>query len=328
MEKILVIGGGGFLGRHVVRRLLAGGREVRVFGRHVYPALQALGVECVVGDLEDTEALRRACDGCAAVCHMAAKVGISGRFTEYFRTNVSGTRNVLDACLAAGVPRLVYTSTPSVVFGRGDLAGGDESLPYPPRFLTAYAATKARAEQMVLRANSPELATCALRPHLIWGPGDTNLIPRICQKARAGRLVRIGDGKNLVSVSYVENTAAAHLAALEHLRPGAACAGKAYFINEPEPVNCWDFLGRILQTLDLPPIRRRIPALPAYALGAVVEAAGRLFRPGWEPPVTRFLALQLSKSHWFSPAAAMRDLEWKPEISIDDGLRRLKADMA
>lgn len=328
MEKVLIIGGGSFLGAHLTRQLLAAGKAVRVFGRRDYPALRAWGAEAVRGDVTDAGAVQAAVAGMDAVCHLAAKVGISGRAAEYRAVNVGGVRNVVAACLAAGVGRLLYTSTPSVVFRRGDIAGGDETLPYADKFLTAYAATKAEAERLVLAANGPRLATCALRPHLIWGPGDANLIPRIARKARAGRLFQVGDGRNLVSVSYVENVADAHAAALARLAPGAACAGKAYFVNEPEPVNCWEFVGRVLEVLGLPPIRRRLPWEIAYAAGAVLETAGRWLRPGWEPPVTRFLALQLSRSHWFRPDAAMRDLGWAPKVDIDEGLRRLAADFA
>ena len=324
MAKILIIGGGGFLGRHLARKLLTDGETVRIFGRRDYPDLRIAGCETVRGEITDAAAVRAAVCGVDAVCHMAAKVGISGRPAEYFRTNVLGTENVIAACRAANVGKLLYTSTPSVVFGRDDIINGDESLPYATNFLTDYAATKAQAEQKVLAANSPELSTCALRPHLIWGPEDTNLIPRIIKKARAGRLCQIGEGKNLVSVSYVENTADAHIAALKNLTPGGVCAGKAYFINEPEPVNCWEFLRKILKTLELPEISHRIPAKLAYALGGIAETAGRIFCPRREPPVTRFLVLQLSKSHYFTPAAAMRDFGWTPAVSIDEGLTRLK----
>lgn len=323
--KALVTGGGGFLGRHIVSRLRARGDAVRVLGRRDYPDLAAAGVECVRGDVADAAAVAAACAGVDAAFHVASLAGVWGKRENYFNANVAGTKNLLQACAAQGVGRLVYTSTPSVVYGREPICGGDESLPYPEKYLTHYAATKAEAERLVLAADRAGLRTCALRPHLIWGPGDTNLVPRIADRARSGRLARIGRGDNLISVTYVENAAEAHLAACDRLRPGSPVCGQAYFINEKEPVNCWEFIGSILATLGLPPARRAVGARAAYAAGAACEAVYALLGREAEPPLTRFVALQLSTSHWFKIDRAERELGWTPAVTVAEGLRRMAA---
>ncbi len=340
--RYLITGGGGFLGRHIVGQLLARGESVRVFGRGAYPDLEARGVEVMRGQLSDPQALDQACAGVDGVFHVAAKTGIAGRYEEYRSANYDGTAALLAACARCGLRYFVYTSTPSVVFGRVAITGGDESIPYPAEYLTHYARTKAQAEALVLAADRAELRTCALRPHLIWGPGDTNLLPRLVARAKAGRLVRVGAGENMVSVSYVENTAQAHLAAMDRLGEEAApsedrqmrvgavsgavaerVGGRAFFINEPAPVNCWDFINRLLAVYETGPVKRCVSFAVAYAAGCVLEQVGRL-RPEWEPPMTRFLALQLAVDHCFRPDAAMRALRWKPAFTIDEGLARLR----
>jgi len=321
---VLVTGGGGFVGRHVVARLCSRADRVRVLGRRAYPDLAAEGVECVRGDLTDSACVREACQGVDAVFHIGAKAGVWGPYEEYRAINLDGTRNVLDACAAQGVQRLVYTSTPSVVYGRAPIDGGDESLPYPARYLTAYAETKALAERSVIAANGTDgLCTCALRPHLIWGPGDTNLIPRIVERARAGRLVRVGDGQNRISVSYVENIADAHLAACDRLAAGSPVCGQCYFVNDREPVNCWGFIEEVVARVGAPAIRRSLSARSAYCIGAVLECVYRALRLRGEPLMTRFLALQLSTSHWFRIDKAARDLGWEPDVAPAEGLERL-----
>ena len=323
MMRYLVTGGGGFLGRHIVDQLLQRGQDVSVLGRREYPDLARCGVRTIQGGVEDKDGLLEACKGVDAVFHVAAKTGISGRHADYVQTNITGTRNVLAACKVCGVGRLVYTSTPSVVYGREPIENGNEDLPYPAHFLTSYAQTKAEAERLVLAANGGgNLYTCALRPHLIWGPGDTNLVPRIIARAKSGRLRRVGNGDNLVSVSYVENSARAHLLACDRLERSSPVCGRPYFINEPEPVNCWDFITRILHTAGVTPPQKSLSLGAACRIGAVLEIIGSLF-PAWEPPMTRFLALQLGTSHYFSIARAQADLGWQPEISLDEGLRRL-----
>ena len=323
--KVLVTGGGGFLGGLIVRKLVGRGDAVAALSRTATDWHASLGVSHVAADLTDTAAVARAAAGCDAVIHVAAKAGVWGPFAEFHRVNVSGTQSVLEACRRAGVPRLVYTSTPSVVHGGASLDGVTEAAPYPAHFDAPYPATKALAEQAVLAADGPTLSTVALRPHLIWGPGDPHLIPRVLAKARAGKLRRIGSRPVIVDVTYVENAADAHLLALDRLAPGAACAGRAYFITNGEPVELWDFLNRVLAIHGLPPVTRTVPVWAAKLAGAALETAYRLSGRTAEPPLTRFVAGQLSTSHWYDIAAARRDLGYAPAVSVEEGLRRLAA---
>ncbi len=321
--KVLVTGGGGFLGGAVVRRLRQRGWEVRSFTRSAYPRLDELGVEQALGDLSDPEAVTRAAAGVDVVVHTAARAGIWGRPAEFFATNVTGTANVIAACTANAVRKLVYTSTPSVVHGGGDLEGADESAPYPAHFDAPYPETKAAAERAVLAANGPDLATVALRPHLIWGPGDPHLIPRVIARAKAGKLRKIGTRPVTVDVTYIDNAADAHVRAVDALDVGAAAAGKAYFISNGEPVELWAFLNRVLAAAGVPPVTRTVSAWKARLAGSVLERVYRWFRLPGEPPMTRFVAAQLSTSHWYDITAARRDLGYEPTVSIDDGLKRL-----
>ena len=321
----LVTGGGGFLGSAIVRRLVARGDAVRSLSRHSYPDLDALGVRQFAGDLNDAAAVDGAVAGCDVVFHVAAKAGVWGRYDEYHRTNVVGTENILSACRKHGVRRLVYTSSPSVVFTGHDHEGIDETAPYATKFLAHYPRTKALAERAVLAANGPDLATVALRPHLIWGPGDNHLIPRLIARARAGKLRRIGNGKNRVDAIYIDNAADAHLLAADRLHPGSPVAGKAYFLAQDEPVLLWEFIDRILDAADEPPVRRSVPAGLAYVAGTVLEAVHRALGLSGEPRMTRFLARQLSTSHWFDLTAAKRDFGYAPSVTVEEGLRRLRA---
>lgn len=323
--KALVTGGGGFLGGAVVRALKARGDEVRSFTRSAYPWLAEIGVEQVQGDLTDPAAVERAAAGCDVVFHVAAKAGVWGRYADYSNTNVVGTENVIAACRKLGVRKLVYTSTPSVVHGGGDIEGGNESLPYPRHFEAYYPETKAKAEQLALAANGPDLATVALRPHLIWGPGDPHLIPRILARARAGKLRRVGTKDVTVDVTYVDNAADAHVLAADRLDVGSPVAGKAYFITNGEPVKLWDFLNRVLADAGLPPVTRSVPVWAARLAGRVSEGLHRLFRLAGEPAMTAFVASQLATSHWYDITAARRDLGYEPRVSIEEGLRRLAA---
>ncbi len=325
MNRALVTGGGGFLGGAIARLLRERGVAVRSFSRGDYPALAALGVEQFRGDLTDAAALQAAVTGCDTVFHVAAKAGVWGPHAEYHAANVVGTQRVIAACRGAGVARLIHTSSPSVVHAGGNLAGADERLPYPSHYETHYPRTKAEAERLALAANGPELATVALRPHLIWGPGDRHLTPRILAQGRAGQLRRIGAGNPRIDATYIDNAAAAQLAAAERLRPGAPCAGRAYFIANDEPLGLWDLVNGILATADLPPVTRRLPFALAYAAGAALEAGHALLRLPGEPRLTRFVARQLATDHWFDLTAAKRDLGYRPEVSTAEGLRRLRA---
>ncbi len=319
----LVTGGGGFLGGAIARKLVARGARVRSFQRGAAADLAALGVEVIRGDLADRAAVERAAGGCDVVFHAAAKAGIWGRARDYWSANVVGTEHVVAACERQGVRRLVFTSSPSVVFAGRDQEGIDESVPYPGRHLAPYPRTKAIAERRVLAANGDRLATVALRPHLIWGPGDPHLVPRILARAKAGRLRLIGSHPCLVDAVYIDNAADAHLLAAERLAPRAAIGGKAYFISQGEPLPIAQLIGRILAAGGLPPVERRLPPALAYGAGVLCEALWWSLRLGGEPPMTRFLARQLGTAHWFDIGAARRDLGYDPRVSIDQGMLRL-----
>ncbi|MDD2309088.1 MAG: NAD-dependent epimerase/dehydratase family protein [Desulfuromonadaceae bacterium] len=322
--KALVTGGGGFLGGVIVRMLRERGDEVRSFSRGEHPDLEDMGVEQFQGDLADQDSVIKAASGCDLIFHVAAKAGIWGRYHDFYQTNVVGTENVLAACRNNSIDRLVYTSSPSVVFDGSDVAGADESLPYPDRYEAHYPATKALAEQLVLAANSPELAVTALRPHLIWGPGDNHLVPRIVARGRAGKLRRIGIRHKLVDTVYVDNAAKAHLLAADRLSPDSPAAGNCYFITNNEPLPLWEMVNRILAAAGVPPVTRSIPPKLAYAAGCFCEGLWSLLRLSGEPPMTRFVAHELSSAHWFNIEAAQRDFGYKPEISIEEGLALLR----
>ena len=321
--KALVTGGGGFLGGAVVRLLRQREDSVRSFTRSAYPWLDEIGVEQSLGDLANLEAVERAVAGCDIVFHVAARAGVWGRYSDFFDTNVTGTQNVIAACKTHGVRKLVYTSTPSIVHRGTDIEGGNESLPYPKHFDAYYPETKATAEKAVLAANSPELATVSLRPHLIFGPGDPHLIPRIIAAARKGKLKRIGSRPIKVDVTYIDNAADAHILAGDKLDIGTPLAGKAYFISNGEPVELWPFIDRILAEAGLPPVAKSVSAWKAKLAGRVLEWVYWLFRLPGEPPMTRFVANQISTSHWYDISAARRDLGYEPKVSVEEGLKRL-----
>jgi nucleoside-diphosphate-sugar epimerase len=324
----LVTGAGGFLGQYIVEQLIARGDRVRGLGRTRWPALDALGVEFVAADLRDRDATIAACRGVDTVYHVAGLAGIWGPWELFHGINVQGTAHVLEGCRVHGVGRLVYTSSPSVVFDGGDQRGIDESAPYPHRWRCHYPHSKALAEQMVLAANgSGKLATCALRPHLIWGPRDRHLIPRLLKRARSGRLRRVGDGTNLIDTIYVENAAAAHLQAADALRPGSAVAGRAYFISQGEPVNCWQWIDAILALAGIRPVGKSVSLTTAWSAGAACEVIYAALRLKREPPMTRFLALQLGHSHYFEISRARQDFGYQPHISIAEGMQRLAASL-
>lgn len=323
--KALVTGGGGFLGQYIVEQLRDRGDEVRTLSRASYPQLERLGVEQLRGDLRDPEITARACRGVDIVFHTAAVAGIWGPWRHYYGINTQGTLNVLAGCRQQGVHRLVFTSSPSVTFDGGDQCGVDESAAYPSRWLAHYPHTKALAEQAILAANGRnDLVTCALRPHLIWGPRDQHLIPRLIDRALNGKLRQVGDGTNLVDMVYVENAAAAHLQAADALEVGSPVAGRAYFISQGEPVNCWQWINQILALVDLPPVEKSISLPAARRIGAAMEVVYGTLRIRSEPRMTRFLAAQLATSHYFDISAAQRDFGYEPTVSTAEGMRQLR----
>jgi len=324
--KILVTGGGGFLGQALCRGLVERGHEVSSFNRGLYALLDTLGVRQVQGDLADHNALLAAARGHDAIFHNAAKAGAWGSYESYHRANVIGTENVIAACRAHGIGKLVYTSTPSVTHrATHPVQGGTaDSVPYGEGFKAPYATTKLIAEKAVLAANDAALATIALRPRLIWGPGDQQLLPRLVDRARAGRLRFVGDGNNVIDTTYIDNAAQAHFDAFDHLAPGAACAGRAYFISNGEPRTVRAIVNGLLRAAGVPEVEKTIPFGAAYAIGAVCEGLWTLFPLRGEPPMTRFLAEQLSTTHWYDMTPATRDFGYVPRVGIEEGLRRLR----
>lgn len=323
----LVTGGGGFVGGALIRALREREPEaaIRAYQRSPQPALEALGVRVVQGDLGEVGKLAQACRGVETVFHVAARAGVWGTWEDYYQPNMIGTRNVLYAARNGGTRFLVYTSSPSVVFGREAIAGADESLPYPEEWLFHYGRTKALAEMAVREAHDPAgsgLSTVALRPHLIWGPGDPHLVPRLLARARAGRLAIVGEGRNRVDLTHIRNTVQGHLRALDSLRAGRA-GGQAYFLSDGAPVVLWEWINSLLGRLGMKAVRRRVPLGAALAAGGALEwiwGAGRL---RGEPPMTRFVATQLGLDHWFDISAARRDLGYTPQVETEADLGEL-----
>ncbi len=295
-------------------------------GRRNYPQLDALGVETVRADLRDRPSVVDACRGAEVVFHIGGVEGIAGPWKHYYENNTLGAQNVVEGCWKHGVGRLVYTSSPSVVFDGRNQEGIDESVPYPKRWLCHYARSKGLAEQHVLAANGVGgLLCCALRPHLIWGPRDRHLMPHVLDLARQGRLCRVGNGNNLIDTVYVENAATAHLQAADALKPGSPVAGRAYFISQGEPVNCWTWINEFLALAGLPPVRKSLPLPAAWMLGFGFEVVYAILGLQGQPPMSRFLARQLAASHYFDDARARNDFGYRPTISMAEGLRRLAA---
>lgn len=323
MRRTLVTGGGGFVGSYIVRLLRRRGVECLVVGRNRYPELEALGARCLQGDICDLSFLLDCCREVDTVFHVAALAGIWGKWEDYYRINVLGTENILNACQKNRVRHLVYTSTPSVVFNGEDIVNGDERLPYAERFLCHYARSKVLAEKMVLAQAGKELLTCAIRPHLVWGPGDPHLVPRLLERGRKRQLKKVGDGTNLVDISYVENVAEAHILAAENLESSGTASGQAYFISQGEAVNLWQWIDELFQRMDVPPVRSQVPFTLAYAAGTLLEGVHRLVKPEKEPRMTRFLAEQLAKSHCFSIAKARQEIGYSPRISTEEGMEKL-----
>ncbi len=276
MKNVLVSGGGGFLGSAIVRQLVDKGCAVTVAGRNCYPHIEGLGVECRVGDIGDRDFCELICRDVDTVFHTAAKAGIWGGWSAYKQTNVDGTVHLVDSCRKHGVPVLVYTSTPSVVFEKQSIHRGDENLDYASAFLCNYSRSKVIAERYVLKNCDDTLRGCAIRPHLIWGPGDPHLIPRLIERGRSGRLKIVGDGSNLVDITYVDNAASAHILAAEKLHGGSECSGQAYFIGQEKPVRLWDWVNDLYQELGIARLTRKIPLPAAYAAGWILEKLHRL----------------------------------------------------
>lgn len=323
----LVTGGGGFLGRYIVEQLLRRGDHVTVFARGNYPELTAKGARLVRGDLRDLDAIVHACSGIQVVYHVAARAGLWGPWDDFYGVNVIGTENVIAACQINGVKRLVFTSSPSVIFDGHAQEGLNEDAPYPKHYESPYPATKALAEQMVRSAHSETLMTVSLRPHLIFGPRDTHLLPALISRARRGLVPQVGNGTNKVDLTYVEDAAYAHLLAADALYTGSPAVGatgdgRVYFITQGEPVILWEWIRDFLQRLDLPPIRLRLPLRIARGAGALMAASYRVLRLSGEPPLTPFLASELAQSHYYDITRARRDLGYAPQFTMAEATER------
>jgi 2-alkyl-3-oxoalkanoate reductase len=319
---VLVTGGGGFLGGAIVRSLLSHGDRVRTFSRNRHPDLDALPVDQIQGQLADAHHVRKACADVEAVFHTAAKAGVWGTYDAYYQTNVTGTQNIIDACRRCGVARLIYTSSPSVVFDGHDMEGVDESAPYPATYPAPYPETKALAEQAVCRAARSGVPAIVLRPHLIWGPGDNHLVPRILE--RASKLRRIGSGTQRVDTIYIDNAVHAHILAETCLKANPGLSGRIYFVSQDDPVPLWTMVNYILAAGDRPPVQKSISPSLARTIGALCESVYKLLRIKSEPPMTRFVASELATAHWFNIQAAKTDLGYRPLVSTEDGLARLR----
>jgi nucleoside-diphosphate-sugar epimerase len=319
--RTVVTGGGGFLGRRIAQLLLARGDHVTVIARQCYPDLERLGAICVQADVRDAVALQSTLSGSDVVFHVAAKTGHWGPRAAFQSVNVDGTESVLAAVRSVDVPALVYTSTPSVIGYSHDVENGGPDTPYAGKLWSAYAESKMKGEQLVLAANSDNLATIALRPHLIFGPGD-KFLSRIARLAAQGRLRIIGSGQNRIDLTYVDNAAWAHLDAADALHARTAtCAGKAYFISNGEPVKAWEWLNQILVELRLPPASRPLSLRSAHIVALLAESLWRILSLDGEPPITRFLAAAVARSHWFDMEPARRDLGYHVRVHMTDATR-------
>lgn len=321
--KVLVTGGGGFLGSSICRKLAELGHSVIAFQRSPANHLDQHGIRSISGDICDDKALVGAAHGCDAIVHTAGKAGVWGNPAEFHRINVEGTANVLEACRKNTIPILVHTSSPSIVHSGGDISGANESLPIADPITAPYPASKAEAERRVLVANSDTLKTVALRPHLIWGPGDPHILPRLASRVRGSRLALPGPEK-IIDTIFVENAALAHVKAMEELQGAKKCAGKAYFVTNNEPLPQGEIIEKLLEAIGVPVRIRAIPAGLAMVAGDLCEVVWRTFRLKSEPPLTRFAVEQLATAHWFDTRAAARDFSYIPTISINEGLMRLR----
>ena len=323
--RVLITGCGGFLGREIASQLRVRGDDVVGLVRRPNAQLDALGVRQLLGDIREPHVLNAGCIGVDAVIHTAALAGVWGPWATYFETNTLGTRNCLNACRETKVPIFVYCSSPSVTFDGKHQSGIDERVPYPKRWLCHYPHTKAIAEQEVLAAHQPgQLHTISLRPHLIWGADDPHLIPRLVARARSKRLAIVGDGRNRIDTVHVVNAALAHVLAVDRLSIGPDAGGRAYFISQDEPVDCWEWIAELLNLAGIKRPSRQVSFRTAYAVGAMMETLYRISSRRSEPPMTRFVAAQLALDHWFDLTAAKTQLGYQPLISSAMGLEQIR----
>jgi len=322
IKNVLVTGGGGFLGKAIVKKLIKKNLSVTSFSRNFYPDLETMGVRQIQGDLVDNQAVVKALGKIDAVYHVAAKFGIWGPLKDYFPVNVTGTQNVIDACLENNVKQLIYTSSPIVIFDENDMENVDESVPYPEKYIAAYPETKAMAEKLVRNAGKNGLNTIIIRPHLIWGPEDNHFLPMFIKRSK--RLKRVGQKEYLIDTIYVDNAADAHILASEKLFENPSLSGNIYFVSQDEPIPIWKFINAFLDVADLPPMKGQVSEKTVYIAGAIFEFVYKFFNIKGEPLMTKLGAKELATSHWFNISRAKKDLGYYPKVSTKEGLKRLK----
>ena len=322
-KTVFITGGGGFLGRYIIEQLISlDCKKIISYGRSKQPELVKMGVEVICGDISDSDFLLNKTKGVDIFFHTAAKAGIWGKYIEFYNTNVEGTKSVIVACQKNKIPILINTSSPSVVSTDHDIKGKNETLPYPDNYLAYYPETKAIAEQIVANSANSHLRTISLRPHLIWGPRDPHILPRLFAKAAQNKLMQIGDGENIVDLTYVENAAFAHIKAAEALSDSDRASGKKYFISDDNPLSLWKWINERLKDMELPTIKKNISYKKAKNIGAIFEFIFKLFTISSEPPITRFVAAQMAFSHYFDISAAQNDLKYFPIIENSEAIKK------
>ncbi len=322
--RVLVTGASSMIGAGVARSLSERGDSVVCLQRRSSGALDGLDdVTQRLGDIRDAEVVRSVAAGCDAIVHVAAKVGVVGVWEDYRAVNVGGTEHVVAAALEHDIDRIVHVSSPSVAHGGEPIIGGGADAPVFGRTRAWYAESKAMAEYVALAMASDRLGVVAVRPHLVWGPGDTQLVGRIVERAAAGRLALVGGGRALVDTTYIDNAVDALVAALDAVGPGAACSGRAYVVSNGEPRMIRELVEGICRAAGVPFAPRDVSLRVGRAGGALIERMWPMLRRDDEPPLTQFVAEQLGTAHWFDPRPARDDLGWSPRVSIDDGLTRL-----
>jgi nucleoside-diphosphate-sugar epimerase len=322
-KKIFITGGNGFLGKAIIKMLLQQTDlgEIISVGRSPQPELKKIGVTTVVADICDKKKIIEFSKGSDIIFHTAAKASIWGKYNDFYNTNVIGTENIIEACKVNNIPIVVYTSSPSVISSKNNIINGDETISYPKKYYSHYAKTKAIAESIIINAADKILKSVSLRPHLIWGPGDPHILPRIIEKASKNKLIRIGDKKNIVDLTYISNAAYAHIKAAESLMDSYKISGKTYFISDDAPIILWEWIDNFLEQLGIPKVKKSLSINNAKRLGGIFENIYTLLQKKNEPPITRFAAMQLGLSHFFDISAAKKDFSYHPIISNDDAIK-------
>ena len=322
--KVLVTGGGGFVGMALIRRLVKSDYFVSTFSRSIYNEHKKLGVKIFQGNISSLPEIENACAGIDVVFHVAAKVGVWGAYKDFYDINIIGTENVIKACKKNGVKKLIFTSSASVIFDGSNLEGVNELVGYPKTPVSNYTSTKAQAEQLVLNANSNSLKTISLRPHLVWGPGDTQLIPKILIRAKSGRLKQVGEKNYLIDTTFINNLIDAQILAMGKMDINPDLCGRAFFITNGKPIPVWEFLNSIIKSAGLPEVKKSIPKFVALMVAWILEKAHLIFRIKKEPFITRFVIHELCTHHWFDISAAEKLLDYSPKIDFETGIQKLK----